>query len=164
MHFFYQIDTLLARFFGNIVDRLCTATGKTNYFWAKAALLAGLVVSTGPFSMGRVPLNLAIFGLFFVLRPWRLIKRLEQRGEPGDAIPLEIRRLELTRWMDALMGVVFYALGDHYFGLALVLVAMGQYFAARYNPGGKSWARRAVEWMKSIKLPSLAPNPALGGV
>lgn len=168
-----KVDRYLASMWSKPLKLLCKATGKNNFFFARLLVWAMVTLSL-PFTLLLILQEHARFyplsGLAFFLG-WlagghtTALRLLEQDIERGSTAIRktsltnpEASRTRLISLMNALFWVSFAptVYGLYCFGGAILMDHIARYWAIDIQPPRKSWARRALDWIKAHR-PQFAP-------
>ncbi len=183
LHIIDSVDRAFVWFWHQVLRLLCGATGKSNFFLAQATLMASFLLFCAANLIQLVASHGRLAALIYVFLP-AIISRvfyvpqslLYGRFERdvfggGDSPPFPMAAAEWLKyrnfrllWM-AMTVVIFASTNSLILGLvggsSSLLLAASYYFATDFRPPKKSWARRAIDKLKSLRLrrPNLAPRP-----
>lgn len=167
-----RIDAVCGRPFRAFLHGLCYVTGRSNFFFARLALLSGFITFASYAAVARSWLYGIFTAMFAVIAAAELINyalaEQELKRNPGDILPsflenrVNFRRISRVGALGVVCLNVGIALVDRRNTLLIIAWlsdAAMLYFSEYITPRGKSPFRRAVDWAKS-HAPSFNPAPA----
>ncbi|MFO0955392.1 MAG: hypothetical protein U0526_02555 [Candidatus Saccharibacteria bacterium] len=167
-----RIDAVCGRPFRAFLHGLCYVTGRSNFFFARLALLSGFI-SFASYAAVTRSWPFGIFtAMFAVIVAAELINyalaEQQLKQSSGDILPsflankINFRRISRV----GALGVVCLNIGISLVDRRNILLIIAWlsdaamlYFSEYITPRGKSLFRRAVDWAKS-HAPSFNLNPA----
>lgn len=164
------LDQLFTVAFRKLLNALCFITGKSNFFLAKAAMVASIVFCAAYAVLGKDWLSGFVAAIWIVCLPRQFhnIDEIERETKKRTDI-LALSSLDRERWQWFRVLLVVTTMLE--IGLSiteaprtfrcgfLLSVAASEYFRYENNSGGKHVIRRSVDWVKA-QAPSFNPLPA----
>lgn len=166
-----KVDEICARPFRALLRLLCSATGRSNFFFARTAevvcVLAGAITTilTQQFMWGILT---GLWVLQAVTSFQSYTKAEHEARSHCDLLPSAIlphSNVRFWRLKGLLVGSIMLLSTPtdlQYLGIAIGSYALAAtlYFADDITPRGKSWLRRGLDWLGAHKPSfSITPSP-----
>jgi hypothetical protein len=172
----HEIDYAVGTPFRYVLRKLCTITGRSNWFFAHIAnvLYPASFMSAWVIKKDVFLAIVVILSLFNATFSFFLIKFMtELQNSSGDTLSAETALLhsfayKFQRLFDVSLGCFFSMLSlfEHVnllLGAGFITSAATTYFMITHIPRGKGWLARSAAWLKH-KLTELRPNSTQPGL
>lgn len=172
----HEIDYAVGTPFRYVLRKLCTITGRSNWFFAHIAnvLYPALMLS---FWIVKKDLFLFVIAIAFLLIAINtflmIISAAKHQNDSSDTLSIEMAFLQspsytFERLVQVFIGCLVSILGllepvALLVGASFIARAATTYFMITHIPRGKGWLARSAAWLKH-RLTALRPNPTRPGL